>query len=127
LDLLAGGWIDDCVGAHLLPPCVVVIYGPAGSESAESLLRRRRLVELVVAAEPERPRRSRPALGQVLVVALSAVGRERPHAPEAPDELDHRPVLEEVGAVHVVPVAQEDIEAEPLVDPEVSGESLGAD
>ena len=32
--------------------------------------RRRWIVELVVAAEPERPRRPRPALGQVLVVAL---------------------------------------------------------
>ena len=41
--------------------------------------------------------------------------------------LDHRPVLEEVGAVDVVAVAQEDVEAEPLVDAEVSREALGAD
>src|SRR5215218_1943423 len=77
--------------------------------------RRRRLVELVVAAEPERLRRPRPALGQLLVVGLAAVWRERPHAPDAADELDHRPVLEEIGAVHVLAVTQEDIEAEPLV------------
>ena len=36
-------------------------------------------------------------------------------------------MLEEVGAVHVVAVAQEDVEAEPLVDPEVSREALRAD
>jgi hypothetical protein len=36
-------------------------------------------------------------------------------------------VLEEVGAVDVVAVAQEDVEAEPLVDPEVSREALAAD
>ena len=36
-------------------------------------------------------------------------------------------MLKEVGAVHVVAVAQEDVEPEPLVDPEVSGEALSAD
>ena len=36
-------------------------------------------------------------------------------------------MLEEVGAVDVVAVAQEDVEAEPLVDPEVSREALAAD
>jgi hypothetical protein len=55
-----------------------------------------------VAAEPERPRRPRPALGQVLVVGLRAVGRQGPQAPEAADPLDHRSVLQEVGTVDVV-------------------------
>ena len=36
-------------------------------------------------------------------------------------------MLEEVGAVHVVAVAQEDVEAEPLVDAEVGREALRAD
>ena len=53
--------------------------------------RRRRIVELVVAAEPERLRRPRPALGQVLVVGLPAVGRQGPHAPEAADPLTIAP------------------------------------
>ena len=37
------------------------------------------------------------------------------------------PVLEEVGAVHVLAVTQEDVEAEPLVDAEVGREALGKD
>ena len=36
-------------------------------------------------------------------------------------------MLQEVRAVHIVAVAQEDVEAEPLVDPEVSREALAAD
>jgi hypothetical protein len=98
---------------------IIRVDAPAG--------RRRRIIELVVPAEPERPRRLRPALGQVLIVALPPVGRQGPQAPEAADPLDHRPVLQEVGAVDVVAVAQEDVEAEPLVDPEVSREALTAD
>src|SRR4029079_10847028 len=89
--------------------------------------RRGRVVELVVAAVPERPWRLWPALGYALALALSAVGREREQAPHAPDGLHHFPVLEEVRAVHVVAVAQEDVEAEPLVDPEVRREALRTD
>ncbi len=89
--------------------------------------RRRRIVELVVAAKPERPRRHGPALGQVLLFGLPAIGRKGPQAPEAADPLDHRSVLQEVGAVDVVTVAQEDVQAKPLVDPEVSREALAAD
>jgi hypothetical protein len=36
-------------------------------------------------------------------------------------------VLEEVGAIDVVAVAQEDVEAEPFVDTEVRREALGSD
>ena len=36
-------------------------------------------------------------------------------------------MLQEVGAVDVVAVAQEDVETEPLVDPEVGREALAAD
>src|SRR5919106_1868240 len=88
--------------------------------------RRRRIVELVVTAEPERERRLRPAVRDVLIVGLSAVRREGEHAPHAADGLDHLAVLEEVGAVYVVALAQEHVEAEPLVDPEVSRETLAA-
>src|SRR5690242_18430480 len=78
-------------------------------------------------AVPERPWRLRPALRHILVLALAAVRREGEHAPDAADALDHFPVLEEVRAVDVVAVTQEDVETEPLVDPEVSREALGAD
>src|SRR4029450_6983533 len=78
-------------------------------------------------SEPEPKRRLRPTLRRVFVVGLRAVWREGEHAPHAADALDHLPVLEEVGAVHIVAVAQEDVEAEPLVDAEVSREALRPD
>src|SRR6476661_1950031 len=85
--------------------------------------RRWRFVELVVTPEPERKGCLRPTLRCVFVVGLRAVGREGHQAPHAADGLDHLPVLEEVGAVHVVAVAQEDVEAEPFVHAEVSREA----
>ena len=78
--------VDHAVArqAGVLQPLVgpiIRIDAPAG--------RRRRIVELVVAAKPERPWRPRPALGQVLVLGLPAKGRQGPQAPEAADPLDH--------------------------------------
>ena len=76
----AGSPARSCAGGSLRGPVV------AGSGAG----RRRRIAELVVTAEPERPWRLRPALRHVLVLGLPAVGREGRQAPDGADALGPR-------------------------------------